>query len=192
MRRITCWAAIGFFSVLAYLGLATTSPAVYIDEKGTLQFTARLQTRASIRLNHAEGFTFPNARVGDLVQQRNPALLEVDHDLNALKEKVDLLYPLRPLGIDVKYRLVGRFMYEGVYDYGPQIFQDIQAKDSENIDTFSHQYDLWECYADLSRGPWFLRIGRQNLAWGETSQERFEEDSLVESGYDLEPDGCAA
>ena len=59
-------------------------------------------------------------------------------------------------------------MYEAVYDVGPQAFKDVKDNDKENITSFSQQYDLWEAYFDLSRGPAFFRVGRQNLAWGET------------------------
>jgi len=154
--------------VFVHLGLAATSQAIYIDDQKTLQFIAKVQARASIRLNDAEGFTFPDTRTGDLVQQRNLILLEVDHDLSSLTRSLGILYPLKALKIDAKYRLVGRFMYEGIYDYGPQMFQDVKDKDKENISKFSQQYDLWEFYFDFSRGPWFLRVGKQNLAWGET------------------------
>jgi len=158
--------------VLVCLGLVARSEAFYIDDAKTLQFVAKVQARASIRLNNAEGYTYPNVRTGDLVQQRNLIVLEVEHDLSELKRSVGLLYPLKALKIEAKYRLVARFMYEGVYDYGPQIFQDVKDRDKENIDSFGHQYDLWEFYFDLSRGPWFLRIGKQNLAWGETDTFR--------------------
>jgi hypothetical protein len=158
--------------VFVCLGLAAGSEAIYIDDAKTLQFTAKAQARVSIRMNNAEGYTYPNVRIGDLVQQRNLIVLQVDHDLKELKHRVGILYPLKALKIEAKYRLVGRFMYEGVYDYGPQIFQDVKDRDTEHIDSFSHQYDLWEFYLDLSRGPWFLRIGKQNLAWGEADTFR--------------------
>jgi hypothetical protein len=172
MKRAT-WAAISVLSMLAYLGIAATSRAVYIDKKGTFQFTARLQTRASVRLNDSEGFTFPrDIYVANLVQWRNLAMIEIDHDLVNLTKDLDVLYPLKVLRIQSKYRLVGRFIYEAVYDVGPQSFQDVKERDKGNIDKFSHTYDLWEFYFDFSRGPWFLRIGRQNLAWGETDMFR--------------------
>ena len=68
----------------------------------------------------------------------------------------------------MKYRIVGRFMYEAVYDVGPEELRDVRENDKENIDNFKQAYDLWECYADVSKGPAFMRIGRQNLSWGET------------------------
>ena len=167
------WLMLYLSFTLVVFGLVTTSEAVYIDDAKTLQFTARLQTRLSLRLNNAEGYTFPtDTGPGDLVQWRNLALFEIDHDLVNLTEDLDILYPLRALEIESKYRLVGRFIYEAVYDVGPQSFQDVKERDKENIDKFSHQYDLWEFYFDFSRGPWFLRIGRQNLAWGETDMFR--------------------
>lgn len=167
------WVAIALCCLLAHLGLAPRSDAFYVDEKQTLQVTAKLQTRASIRLNKAEAYTFPtDTGPGDLVQWRNLALIEIDHDLVNLTQDLDLLYPLKALKIESKYRLVGRFIYEAIYDVGPQSFQDVKERDKENIDAFSHQYDLWEFYFDFSRGPWFLRIGRQNLAWGETDMFR--------------------
>ena len=85
---------------------------------------------------------------------------------------MDLLHPYKALALEMKCRIVGRFLYEGVYDYGSDVFQEMEERDSENIDKFKQSYQLWECYVDLSRGPPFLRIGKQNLAWGETDMFR--------------------
>ena len=144
--------------------------AFHVDaKKKTLEVIGKAQSRVSIRLQDADGFTQPtDVQAGDLVQWRNLALIEINHDLKRLTRELDILYPLRALKIKAKYHLVGRFMYEAVYNVGPQTFQDVRDRDKENIDNFKQQYDLWEAYVDLSRGPWFFRIGRQNLAWGET------------------------
>jgi hypothetical protein len=106
--------------------------------------------------------------VGDLVQWRNIAYLELTHDLKYLMGSIDLLEPLKRWGVEVKYRLVGRFLYEAVYNVGPEVFREVRERDKENIDSFKEAYDLWEAYADFAKGPVFLRIGRQNLSWGET------------------------
>jgi hypothetical protein len=151
------------------LWLTARAEAVYIDTEQTLKVSGKLQTRASLRLQDSEGFTYPlNVFVGNLVQWRNLALLEVDHDLRDLTDELDILYPLKALKIRSKYHIVGRFMYEAVYNVGPQAFQDVRDADKENIDNFKQSYDLWECYVDLSRGPLFFRFGRQSLSWGET------------------------
>ncbi len=151
------------------LWLTAPAEAVYIDTEKTLKVTGKAQTRASIRLQDSEGYTSPaNVYVGNLVQWRNLALIEIDHNLRDLTDELDILYPLKALKIRAKYHLVGRFLYEAVYNVGPQAFRDVRDADRVNIDNFKQSYDLWECYADLSRGPLFFRIGRQNLSWGET------------------------
>ena len=114
----------------------------------------------------------PDIAAGNVVQWRNLAVFEINHDLMNLAYDLDILYPLKALDISAKYHMVGRFMYEAIYDVGPQAFQDVRAADKENIDKFKEQYDLWEFYFDLSRGPLFLRLGKQNLAWGETDTFR--------------------
>jgi hypothetical protein len=163
------WTLVGLCCGLVLFVLAGGAGAVYIDAEKTLKVTGKAQTRTSIRLQDSEGFTYPrNVYVGNLVQWRNLALLEIDHDLVELTDQLDILYPLKALKIRSKYHIVGRFMYEAVYNVGPQAFRDVREADKENIDNFKQSYDLWECYVDLSRGPAFFRFGRQNLSWGET------------------------
>ena len=163
------WIGLVLASILVVL--AGGAEAFYIDEESTLSFGAKLQTRVSFRLQDAEknGYSYPrDVKAGDLVQWRNLALIEIDHDLTNLTEDLDILWPLKKLEIQSKYHLVARFMYEGLYDVGSQGFKDIRDNDKENIDSFREAYDLWEAYADFSRGPVFVRIGRQILGWGET------------------------
>jgi len=156
--------------VLVVLGMALTADAFYVDpKKKTLEVIGKLQSRVSFRLQDSDGFTQPiDIHVGDLTQWRNLGLIEINHDLKRLTRELDILYPLKVLKIKAKYHLVGRFMYEAVYNVGPEPFQDVRERDKENIDNFKQAYDLWEAYVDLSRGPLFFRIGRQSLAWGET------------------------
>jgi hypothetical protein len=154
---------------LLFFWLGERAEAVFVDSEETLSVSARVQSRASVRLQDSDGFTQPNEiGVGDLVQWRNLALIEISHNLDDLTNQLDILYPFKALKIRSKYHIVGRFMYEAVYDVGPEAFQDVAERDHENIDDFKQAYDLWECYADLSRENAFLRIGRQNLSWGET------------------------
>ena len=148
--------------------LAQSAQAVVIDEKLTLEFTAKLQSRVSLRLQGSQGFTEPKLSVGDLVQWRNIAYLEVQHDLRHLMGQIDFMKPLARWGVEVKYRIVGRFMYEAVYDVGPEALRQIEDQDKDNINSFKQAYDLWECYGDISKGPVSFRIGRQNVSWGET------------------------
>jgi hypothetical protein len=162
---------IGLIVAGLLLALTGAAEAFYVDEDSTLSIAAKLSTRVTFRLQDAEenGTSYPkDIGVGDLVQWRNLALIEIDHDLENLTEDLDILWPLKKLEIQSKYHIVGRFMYEAVYNVGPQAFRDVRDNDKENIDNFKQAYDLWEAYIDFSRGPAFIRIGRQILAWGET------------------------
>ena len=38
----------------------------------------------------------------------------------------------------------------------------------DSRETFGRQYEAWEAYVNVQRGPLFMRVGRQNLSWGET------------------------
>ena len=168
------WVCATLFCGILVLASIPTAEAFYIDpKKKTVEVIGKVQSRVTFRLQDSEGFTQPiDIHVGDLVQWRNLALIEINHDLKRLTKELDILYPLKILKVNVKYHLVGRFLYEGVYDVGPQPFKDVKDYDKENITSFSQQYELWECYLDLARGPWFFRVGRQNLAWGETDSFR--------------------
>jgi hypothetical protein len=153
------------------VSLTATAEAFYVDEDNTLSISSKMQTRASFRLQDAEenGYSYPrDVKTGDLVQWRNLALVEIDHDLNKLTEDLGILYPLKKLEIQSKYHMVARFMYEALYNVGSEGFKEVRENDKDNIDSFKQSYDLWEFYADFSRGPVFVRIGRQILAWGET------------------------
>jgi len=161
-------ACIGFSVAVLLVGLAARAEAIYIDDNKTLAFTAKAQTRVTFRMQDSEGFTLPDTQIGDLVQWRNLALLEVNHDLKQLTKSLDILWPLKRLKVRSKYHLVGRFMYDALYDVGSDEFKAVRDEDPENIDKFKQSYDLWEFYVDFRRGPWFVRIGKQNLAWGET------------------------
>lgn len=162
------WALAGAACVLLLLVQAGRTEAVYLDSLKSLELVGKLQTRASLRLEESEGFTYPMVEAGDLVQHRNMLLLEFNHDLKYLMNDLPLLTPFRALDLKVKYHIVGRFLYEGVFDYGPEAFRDIQDLDREAIRDFKQSVELWEFYFDLSRGPLFFRVGRQNLSWGET------------------------
>ena len=162
----------GISSVIVLFALTGGSEAFYVDNAKTLEVSSKAQTRASFRLDDSEGYTYPDTPTGNLVQHRNLLLLEVNHDLSDLMNTLYLLSPFKALDIRMKYHVVGRFLYEGIYDYGPDAFQEVREMDKENIDTFKQSNDLWECYIDLSRGPVFLRAGKQNLAWGETDMFR--------------------
>jgi hypothetical protein len=140
----------------------------YLDADKTFEISGQIQTRLTFRLNDSKGFTnyelgnvSTRVPAGHLIQHRNLAYLEVNHDL----KKINF-----PLDFKVKYHVVGRLFYEGIYDYGPHVFREVgdTRNPVKDIDRFKWDADVREYYVDISRGPLFFRIGRQNLSWGET------------------------
>ena len=102
-----------------------------------------------------------------------------------------LFAPLRVLEADtLDYFVTYRGEYDGVWDYGPAVFRErfplltdcgtpTKAKhshprrfaDCRHADPrqrLRHRHRLFEAYVNYAHGPLFLRIGRQNLSWGET------------------------
>ena len=160
MKKLTILSLWGLYFCLALFVFAGASDAFYLDKDRTFNLSGKLQTRASVRTVDSEGFTSPEVQAGDLVQHRNLLYIEVNHDLRKISWPGDFR---------AKYYLRGRVMYEGIYDYGPSQFQDLPNENwVEDIDNFKWDADLWEGYADISRGPLFFSLGKQNLSWGAT------------------------
>lgn len=164
-----------------------------VDDAGTVRFTGKTFTQASWRLQDSDsagrncffagqpntvcsGFTFPSTHTGQLIQHRTLLDLELSHDVARWLDSASL--PLDTLS----YRLRVKYFYDGVYDYGPRAFSDPSShllpngqpdtlgqealRANRSLDT---QHDpLWNAYVDLGRGPLWVRIGRQDLSWGET------------------------
>ena len=74
------------------------SEAIYLDKKKTMDFSAKLQARVSLRTEDSSGFTFPEVETWDMVQQRNIAYLEFQHDLQDLINEAGVFKPLRWAG----------------------------------------------------------------------------------------------
>lgn len=108
-----------------------------------------------------------------------------------LRPLAGLMAPLRYLGADtLDYFVTYRGEYDGVWDFGPAVFRErfplmadcgtpTKAKRShprqfegcsrsDPRQRLRHRHRLFEAYLNFAKGPLFLRIGRQNLSWGET------------------------
>lgn len=149
--------------VAVFLGSVMTQSLSHATEyfflgENPLEVKGKLDARASIRADKPEGWTFPKVAEGNLIQQRNLALIELNQTLAKQTETTG----------EIKYHIVGRALYDGVYDYGPKGFKDVRNNNKEEIDDFKKDAQVWEAYFDYTKGPVFFRVGRQNLSWGET------------------------
>jgi hypothetical protein len=180
------------------LAAATTARAVPLDNDGTINVqlrayvNMRVSTMAtqSTRPSNPDSFggTFPFVGAGNVIQNRYFLETKWSHDLLPLVEDY-LPEEVTALG----YLLAYRGEYEGIYDFGPKSFshqlesrqeiEQILRDGGTSLDVVpqildpqrhrlrqvaSYRNRLFQVYGDLEVGPVFLRIGRQNLAWGET------------------------
>ena len=104
---------------------------------------------------------------GEMVQQRNTIMVEVDHDMGKVAGDLALRYYLQP-----------RAYYDGVWDYGPDVFSDDDTRSQygfdnrEQIDDLKKDLEFFLGFADLSYNDAFLRLGKQVFQWGEMSTVR--------------------
>ena len=180
--------------------------ARFLDESQTLRFNGRVYNRTAMAVENAGGNTRLQTPYNafNMLQNRTFVQVEMRHDLVDLVEGsyeghlsvlAPLLKPLQWLQLeDISYFMTYRGEYDGVWDYGPDVFRERfpllsncgqpskqkrtsprQLRDCSRTNprrSLRKRHRLFEAYVDLSWEALFLRIGRQNLSWGETDAFR--------------------
>ncbi len=104
------------------LTTARPSPAVFLDEARLFKLTGVFYTQTRLRMQDSDGpldleggGTQPKVQIGQLIQWRNYAFPVFEGDL------------ARSLGwrffTDLSFRFGGRFIYDGIYDFGTDQFR---------------------------------------------------------------------
>jgi hypothetical protein len=165
LRAGVLWAA------LLGIVFAPAAQARYLNEDQTFEIKGKIESKFTFKTQDSRGWAtvpsqdpryWPNApdlEAGDLIQQRNISYIEGN------------FHPKQTTQWDFKLHATGRFLWDTVYQIGPGKIQDVRDFNSdykEQIDDISQDAQLWEGYADLSNGPFFIRVGRQKISWGET------------------------
>ncbi len=192
--------SLGF--LLFLLLLPGMAHGLFVDEAETIRFNGRVYNRSAYSVQQAKGNTQIQTpyKSFNMLQNRTFIQLELRHYLTDLVEgnyegRLSFLkYPLMPLRYlgaeDLSYFVTYRGEYDGVWDYGPDVFSerfpvlaDCGSTDKrtrkhprsnpdctrlEPRDHLRHRHRLFEAYLDFTKGALFLRVGRQNLSWGET------------------------
>ena len=136
------------------------------------------------------GATFPHSAAGHLRQNRYFLEAELTHDLDRLvKEGVGPFSLLNNLPLRLKdfaYDVTFRAEADSLYDWGPREYStasqfkappaflkggaavDPGAKRKTLRHDAVHRERLFQAYLQAAVGRLFLRVGRQNLSWGET------------------------
>ena len=178
--------------------LARVATAIPVDSEGTINLSVRAYLNARVSTVATQstrpsnpgsfGGTYPYVGAGNVIQNRYFLDVKWAHDL------LPLLEEYLPKGITAfDYLLSYRGEYEGIYDFGATTFsrnleslQEIQQVLRDNGTSLdvapellatqrhrlrqvaSYRNRLFQVYGDLEWGPIFMRVGRQNLVWGET------------------------
>lgn len=131
----------------------------------------RTYTQARILTQEPELFRKEFYNVGEwsLLQHRTYLEPQLMQDLSVRTDVTPVLRWFRDnLRIDrMKYFIGVRIEYDGIYDYGPDFYR--KRLPDEITDDLKLRMRLFEVYGDfrfLER--LYMRIGKQNLSWGET------------------------
>ena len=244
MDRREKFLATAGIAVLTWLATIVPSAALYLDDARNFKITGQFYTQSRIRMQESDpplgirgGGTAPRVHMWDPIQWRNFANPVLEGDL---AKGLNL-----PWIDDLSFRFAGRFIYDGIYDFGAAQFHRelrrslVSARSaSPNLtdpnpgpglggnepvaifqgtkpveemlgalgpcgssppflspacqladanqraarlrnqtifdprEQFTRHVDPWEIYLNLQKGPVFLRVGRQSLAWGESDGQR--------------------
>jgi hypothetical protein len=179
------WQRVGLSVGLIVSGLCSHASAIFLDTEETLRFNGRVYNRSSYSTQGAADNTRLRTPYNDwnMLQNRTFVQMELRHNLTELiaGRYTGLLAPLQygllPLRLlapdDMDYFVTYRGEYDGVWDYGPDVFRkrEVRTSAGDRLGTrqrLRHRHRLFEAYIDYTKGPFFIRLGRQNLSWGET------------------------
>jgi hypothetical protein len=178
-------------ALVATLSLVVLLPrlagALALDEDQNFNLRLHLYSQLSIAMQDSQKFvTSPEKFTGQMMQNRNFFNPE-------LEAKFTSFLPQGWLD-DVSGRLALWGFYDGLYDYGPIQYRAAAAEikfhngpngawqtkgDSRNQalagnalqrnvrDIYGERWRVNEAYMNFSKGPLFVRIGRQAISWGE-------------------------
>jgi uncharacterized protein DUF1302 len=178
VRKSELWSRTGAVGVAVWLISRSAAHGLYLDPERDIQLTGKISTQVSIRTTGPKAFTDPPIPAGNVVQSRHLLDLELYHRLDRwLLRCYGLTLPLSTLA----YRIRVKPAYDGVTDYGPSAFDSDEHPGNpglqQSLDILDHkkvQHNAvpWNAYADAGWGPVWVRVGRQDLSWGETDAFR--------------------
>ena len=110
------------------------------------------------------GSAYAGERVSLSGYVKNETSLRVEglnNDLSKFKNIVELAgeYKIKD---DLVFFAKAKYWYDAAYD-----FRDKMDKQQHYMGHIQRTDWLRDCYLDYTKGPWFLRLGKQQVAWGQ-------------------------
>ena len=161
---------VALICLACFFTLCRPSPSTALfsgDFHGQWNLIGKIKAEATVRTSTTPDNNPIPIEAWDMTSQRNLLFLEFRHDLGDVTK-----------WLEISYYLQGRAFYDGVWDYGPSIFSsDAERKkylldNRDQINDLKWDADLFIGYLDVTSGPFFMRVGRQVMSWGEMSTLR--------------------
>jgi hypothetical protein len=168
-KRLYVLLAAALFMLTSFV-VIRPARAIFLDDTRTIQLSGVFYNQLRLRTTDTRRYA-PHASDWTMLQHRyfvDPQILvQVQPWLRRFpfgEELVDSLHIE-----DARFFFNPRFEYDGVYDYGPDVYRDRPAPRFQK----ANRLQLFEVYGDFRLLEFVnLRIGRQNLSWGETDAFR--------------------
>jgi hypothetical protein len=190
-RGSTGW-ALGRAGWLAVITLATlaasprSADAIRFGPDDSIEVRGRVYSQVTLSTEYSQEYTQPPIDPGNLKQWRNFYNPELELDFRKMTG-------WRSFFSDISARLAIWGFYDGIYDFGPERYRqnlNLTAKPGVDAAFYSEGHSVEqaldntgrrrdgrefygrrtrvnEAYLNLAKGPWFMRIGRQAISWGE-------------------------
>ena len=149
-------------AAVLFLSLLLLSPAVswgVIALRHDLELEGFVQAENILRTPQFQGAQF--------IMQRNTAQIEAKYHFLQESRVFDRF--ATGLLEDATLTVIGRAVYDSIYDIGEAFSHKFSAQEKEKR---KFEYKLREVYVDLALPPVSLRLGRQQVTWGETDNFR--------------------
>lgn len=161
---------------------AGVSHGYFLDKQRRFDVRLRAYAQLGIMMDDSEQDWQPTGKYewGDIAQERNFYNPEFDAKLTDF---------MGPIADDFKFHFAWWGFYDGLYDYanGPwnKNRQNLKARQSQSDSPHSEPFTfndenknarriygsrnrINELYLDYTKGPIFMRVGRQAISWGES------------------------
>ncbi|MEW6268529.1 MAG: DUF1302 family protein [Thermodesulfobacteriota bacterium] len=160
--------------------------AIKFGQNDAVELRGRFYSQVTLSTEYSQEYTQPPIDPGNLKQWRNFYNPELEVDFRRLTG-------WRGFFDDISGRLAIWGFYDGIYDFGPERYRENLAKTKnfgveaafysegysveqalnntgrrrDGREFYGRRTRVNEAYLNLSKGPWFMRIGRQAISWGE-------------------------
>ncbi len=98
-------------------------------------------------------------RIGGYLQNETAYRTSAPDDLSKVRN-IFFLEGSGRLGMNVSYKVSARAVYDAVFDLTSNFNEEVE-------DDQEFEVDLRDTYVDISLGDWDVRLGRQQIVWGE-------------------------